>query len=118
MADENPDSILDSTKKNLGLDASYTVFDPSIITYINSVFSTLQQIGVGPLEGFAIEDKTAVWTDFVDDKTLNGVKSYMYLRVRLLFDPPQTSHANAAMEQMAKEAEWRLNVHAESPAKG
>jgi hypothetical protein len=105
------DSILTSTKKILGIDEDYTVFDVDITMHINSVLSTLNQLGIGPVEGFEIFDKTATWDQFLDDyKTLNAVKSYMYLRVRLLFDPPTTSYMITAMEKQILEQEWRLNV--------
>lgn len=105
------DSILTSTKKVLGLEEGYTVFDPDILLHINSVFATLSQLGVGPPEGFAIEDKTALWSEFLgDDKRLNSVKTYVHLRVRLLFDPPSTSFAIESMREQLKEIEWRLNV--------
>ncbi|SRR6266540_646183 len=108
------DSILTSTKKILGIEASYTAFDLDIITHINSVFSTLTQLGVGPTVGFMIEDATPVWSDFLgSDIRLNAVKTYVYLRVRLLFDPPTTSYAIEAMQQQIKELEWRLNVQME-----
>lgn len=106
------DSILNSTKKALGLDAGYDAFDPDIIMHINSVFSTLQQLGVGPEDAFAIEDESSTWDSFIgSNKNINSVKSYMYLRVRLLFDPPATSFAIAAFEKQIKEVEWRLSVH-------
>lgn len=111
---DNSASILNSTKKALGLDPSYDVFDDTIIMHINSVFAKLQQLGVGPANGFEIEDEELVWTDYITDPRLNSAKSYMYLNVRLLFDPPATSHAESAMQSMSKEIEWRLNVHAES----
>lgn len=105
------DSILTSTKKVLGLEEAYTVFDPDILLHINSVFATLAQLGIGPPEGFAIEDKTALWSEFLgDDKRLNSVKTYVYLRVRLLFDPPTTSYMIESMNAQLKELEWRLNV--------
>ena len=105
------DSILDSTKKNLGIAPTDTTFDVDIIMHINSVFSTLEQLGVGPAGGFAIVDDTAVWSDFLGtDHRLNQVKTYMYLRVRLIFDPPQSSYAVTAMQEQIKEHEWRLNV--------
>lgn len=111
---EVKDSILDTTKKILGLDATYTAFDLDIITHINSVFFTLQQLGVGPDKGYLILDNTPVWSEYMDDDTdLNAVKSYMYMRVRLLFDPPATSFAIEAMVKQATELEWRLNVHSE-----
>lgn len=108
-------SILNSTKKALGVIVEDTFFDSIIIMHINSVFATLQQLGVGPVEGFMIANADDTWENFVTKTTLNSVKSYMYLKVRLLFDPPSTSHATSAMENMAKEYEWRLNVHVESP---
>jgi hypothetical protein len=107
-------SILNSTKKILGIAEDYTVFDLDIITHINTAFSTLTQLGVGPPEGFMIEDATAVWDDFiVNDLQYNSVKSYVFLRVRQLFDPPSTSYLISAVDQQIKELEWRLNVHRE-----
>lgn len=109
------DSILVSTKKILGLDASYTAFDVDIIMHINSVFGTLNQLGIGPVNGFMIEDDTALWSTFIgSDLNLNAVKTYVYLRVRLLFDPPATSFHITAMENQIKELEWRLNVYRET----
>lgn len=109
------DSILDGTKKILGIDASYTAFDVDIIAHINSVFSTLSQLGVGPVEGFMIEDNVPQWGDFLGgDPNLNAVKTYMYLRVRLLFDPPATSFHTAAIQEQIKELEWRLTTHREA----
>lgn len=91
-------------------------FDPAIITHINSVFSTLSQLGVGPSEGFSIDPSVqSKWSDFVgDDKTLLMVQSYMIAKVRLLFDPPQNSFGISALEKMCSEYEWRLNVQAEN----
>jgi hypothetical protein len=109
-------SILKSTKKILGLADDYTVFDLDIITHINSAFSTLTQLGVGPAAGFAIEDETAEWAafgDFVTDTQLNSVKTYVYLKVREIFDPPQTSYLSAAMRKQIEELEYRLTVHRE-----
>ena len=105
-------SILDSVKKTLGLAADYTAFDTDIILYINSVFSTLTQIGVGPEDGYSISSSSSTWDAFVGtDKNLNSVKSYVCLKVRLLFDPPTTSFAITAIEEMIKEAEWRIYVY-------
>lgn len=105
------DSILTSTKKILGIDENYIVFDLDIVTHINSVFTTLSQLGVGPIGGFYIEDATAIWDDYVTpEMNLNSVKTYMYLKVRLLFDPPATSFHIAALEKQILEYEWRLNV--------
>lgn len=107
-------SILTSTKKVLGIAEDYTVFDLDIITHINTAFSTLTQLGVGPIEGFMINDAEALWTDFIsDDFQYNSVKSYVFLRVRQLFDPPQTSYLISAVDTQIKELEWRLNVHRE-----
>lgn len=108
------ESILKSTKKILGLADDYTVFDLDVITHINSVFSTLTQLGVGPPEGYMIEDDKDKWEDFItDDPTYNSIKSYMYLRVRMLFDPPTTSYTISAMERQITELEWRLNQNRE-----
>lgn len=109
------DSILTSTKKMLGLEDDYTAFDLDIILHINSALATLTQLGVGPTEGFFIEDKEALWVDLLGtDPRLNSVKQYVFLRVRLVFDPPQTSYAVEAMKEQIREHEWRLNVHMES----
>ena len=107
-------SILISTKKVLGIAEDYTAFDLDIITHINTAFSTLTQLGVGPAEGFMIEDAEPEWVDFyADDLQYNAVKSYVFLRVRYLFDPPQTSYLISATERQIQELEWRLNVHRE-----
>ena len=104
------DSILNSIKKLLGIDESYKHFDSDIIIHINSVFSVLTQLGVGPSEGFAIEDEFSIW----DDKPKqNAVKSYMYLKVRLLFDPPTSSSVTESINRMISEFEWRLNVESD-----
>ena len=107
-------SILISTKKVLGIPEDYTVFDLDVITHINTAFSTLTQLGVGPINGFIIEDEAAVWADFIgNDLQYNSVKSYVFLRVRQLFDPPATSYLIAAFDKQIQELEWRLNVHRE-----
>lgn len=107
-------SILTSTKKILGIEDEYTAYDVDILMHINSVFSILNQLGIGPTDGFAIEDKVATWDTFLgDDPRLNSVKTYVYLRVRLLFDPPTTSYLIDAMKQQIQELEWRLNVQRE-----
>lgn len=104
-------SILTSIKKMLGVAEDYTEFDEDIITHINSVFMNLTQLGVGPEEGFMIEDDTAVWEDFIDDSIkLQAVKTYMYLKVKLLFDPPLSSSVTESFTRMIAELEWRLNV--------
>lgn len=109
------DSILDSVKKVLGLSPDYDVFDVDIIMHINSVFSTLHDLGIGPDDGFEIEDDVAGWSSFLgDDKVLNRVKTYVTLKVRMLFDPPSTAHLTAAYEKQIAELEWRLNAYRES----
>jgi hypothetical protein len=110
-------SILTSTKKILGIAADYTVFDLDIITHINTAFSTLTQLGIGPVAGFMIEDESAEWSDFLgDDLQLNSVKTYVFLKTRMLFDPPQTSYLISAMNAQIEELEWRLNTHREETA--
>lgn len=108
------DSILTSIKKLLGITADYTHFDPDIIMHINSAFSVLTQLGVGPPEGFRIEDDMKTWTDFIEDTTkLESIKTYIYLKVSLWFDPPTSSAILSAKERQISELEWRLNVAAE-----
>lgn len=109
------ESILTSIKKLLGITEEYEHFDEDIIMHINSVFMILTQLGVGPPEGFRIEDKTATWNKFIsDDVRFDSVKSYMHLKVKLLFDPPLSSAAIESMNRMINEFEWRINVAAES----
>ena len=104
-------SILTSIKKMLGIAEDYTEFDEDIITHINSVFLNLTQLGVGPEEGFMIEGDTAVWEDFINDSIqLQAVKTYVYLKVKLLFDPPLSSSVTESINRMIAELEWRLNV--------
>ena len=111
------DSILNSVKKLLGLDPSYTEFDQDIILHINSVFSVLQQLGVGPAEGFSITDNTTGWSSFTDNnKEIQNVVSYMYISVRLLFDPPTNSTILKSYQDLQKEYEWRLNVAVDTGA--
>ena len=109
------ESILTSIKKLLGVPEDYEHFDQDIIMHINSVFMILNQLGVGPTEGFTITDKTAVWSDFIsDNKKFESVKTYMYMKVRLLFDPPLSSAVMECINKVISEMEWRLNVAAES----
>jgi hypothetical protein len=111
-------SILKSTKKVLGIDPSYTAFDQDILTHINATFSTLQQLGFGSIaEAFYVEDDVPVWTDFeADPMIVNHIRTYVYLKVRLLFDPPATSFVLAAMERQAEELEFRLSLARENVA--
>ncbi len=110
------ESILTSVKDALGVPEKYTQFDKQIIMHINSVFTTLTQLGVGPSTGFFIEDDSAEWTDFISDLTkLHAVKTYIYLKVRLVFDPSSLGSATlASYERQIQELEWRLNVIAET----
>jgi hypothetical protein len=103
------DSILNKTKKALMIPEDYDVFDETIILHINTVFSDLNQMGVGPLEGYFIEDAVATWDAFLnDDLRLNNIKTYMFLRVRALFDPPTTSYSIQAMERQIEQFEYRI----------
>lgn len=112
MADS--ESILDSVKKAIGLEADYEAFDPDVIMLINSAFSTLNQLGLGP-DNFTIEDSAATWVDFIGDtNNVASVKTYVAISVRLIFDPPATSFVITAFETRLKELEWRLNVHVDS----
>lgn len=108
-------SILNSIKGVLGIDPTYTAFDMDVLIHINSAFSTLNQLGVGPVDGFSIADNAATWDAFLgDDPRLNSVISYVYLKVRLVFDPPGTSFLLAAFKEQIQEFEWRLNVQREA----
>lgn len=105
------DSILTSVKKMLGITEDYEHFDADLIMHINSVFMILTQLGVGPSEGFSIEGESDTWDDFISTgSNLEAVKSYVYLKVKLLFDPPLSSAVMESMNRMISELEWRLNV--------
>lgn len=108
-------SILDNTKQILGIAADYLAFDINIIMHINGTFFTLKQLGIGPTNGYVITDATATWDAFIsDDFTMQAVvKSYVYLRVRLIFDPPTTSYLIKAVEDQIQQLEWRMNVQRE-----
>lgn len=109
------ESILTSIKKLLGISKEYEHFDNDLIMHINSVFLILTQLGVGPKSGFIIEDDSAQWTDFIEDPTkLQAVKSYIFLKVKLLFDPPLSSSVLEANNRMLSELEWRLNFEIET----
>lgn len=109
------DSILNSTKKILGVSEDYTVFDLDITTHINAAFSILHQLGI-PADGFFIEDETDTWSSIPDviPSQLHLIKTYVYLKVRYLFDPPTTSFLLTATDNQIKEYEWRLNVSREN----
>lgn len=102
------ESILTSIKKLLGITEDYTHFDTDVIMHINSVFMILMQLGIGPAEGFSITGDSEVWSDFLSDATwFESVKSYVYLKVKLIFDPPQSGTLLNAMEKQVSEFEWR-----------
>lgn len=102
------ESILTSIKKLLGITSDYEHFDADIIMHINSVFMVLMQLGIGPADGFSITDDSAVWSDFLSDATwLEMVKSYVYLKVKLIFDPPQSGTVLGSIEKIISEFEWR-----------
>lgn len=112
-------SILTSIKKLLGLAEDYTAFDTDIIIHINTALMVLHQLGVGPEEGFQIKSKKDKWDDFIDeDDNLEAVKTYIYLKTKMVFDPPQHGPTEDALKESIKEYEWRLNVQAENNEKG
>lgn len=113
---EITESILTSIKKLLGIDAGYEHFDPDLIMHINSVFSILTQLGVGPPNGFSITGDSEKWNDFIakEPNNFSLVKSYMHLKVKLLFDPPLGSAVIESINKQISEFEWRLNIAAES----
>lgn len=111
VENENNDSILNTIKKLLGINPENTDFDMDIIIHINSVFSTLRQLGIGNENGYKITNSQNLWNEFIDDnKYLEEVKSYMYLKVRLLFDPPQNSFLVDSFKKSIDEYEWRFTV--------
>ena len=108
------DSILNSIKKMLGITEEYDAFDAILVMHINSIFMSLNQLGVGPSEGFSIIDETDKWSDFIkEDPRLESIKSYVYLKVKLLFDPPMNSALIDSVNLPISELEWRINVTAE-----
>lgn len=104
------DSILVSIRQMLGPSGTYDVFDPQLINYINTAFGRLYQLGIGPAEPFSITDDQAKWSDFVESGSIEELKTYVYLKVRFLFDPPQNSSVLTAYNEQAKELEWELNA--------
>lgn len=109
-------SILQSIKKLLGIPEDYDHFDSDIIIHINSAFSVLAQLGVGSEDGFSINDETAKWDEFIPDENqlLQNVKTYVYLKVRIVFDPPLSSAVLECLKEQIKELEWRLQVASEN----
>ena len=109
------ESILNSIKKLLGIAEDYDHFDSEIIMHINSVFATLTQLGVGPEDGFSINDESEKWEDFLpEERMLHSVKSYMFMKVKLMFDPPLSSAVIECTKEQIKELEWRLQVAVDS----
>lgn len=111
-----PQSILDSVKKIISIPPTDTSFDIDVILQINSVFATLNQLGVGPANGYEIEDNTATWDAFFSGATLNNIKTYVCLKVRMYFDPPQNSFVIEAMNKQLLELEVRINTQREGTA--
>ncbi len=108
------DSILTSVKKQLGITEEYEQFDADLIMHINSVFMILTQMGIGPAEGFAIYDNASLWEDYISNETtMQILKSYMALKVQMVFDPPMTSSVMESKKRMLEEFEWRLFYQAE-----
>ena len=113
MADMNG-SILDSIKKNLGIVPEYTAFDDQIILDINAAFSTLHQLGFGPDEGFEITGIDEFWSDIIEEPRFNFIKSYVCMKVRVMFDPPTSSYALDALNKQIAEYEWRIKSQIET----
>ena len=111
------DSILTSVKKIIGISEEDESFDTDLIMHINSVLMILNQLGVGPEDGFSITDKSAVWTDVIgDNKLIEAVKTFVGLKVRLIFDPPTSSAVLDSINKTISELEWRINVMVENKA--
>lgn len=109
------DSILSSIKLLLGAAEADTHFDEPIIMHINSQLSILNQLGVGPPKGFRISGKESTWGEFIgDDLRLADVVQFVYIQVKLVFDPPASSAVIASLERTASELQWRLQVAAET----
>lgn len=111
---EIENSILNSIKKLLGIAPEYTQFDTDLIMHINSVFMVLNQLGVGPSKGFRISSSKEKWDSYItDNDNLDAIKTYIHLKVKVVFDPPLNSTVMEAHKQMISELEWRLNVQVE-----
>ena len=109
------ESILTSIKKSVNLEEDCVDYDTDIIMHINTVFSNLTMLGVGPSSGFRITDNKSKWSDFLgEDIRLENVKTYTSLRVRLIFDPPSSSAVIEAMKREIDKLEWLINVTAET----
>lgn len=116
MAKTQIESILNSVKKALGIEAEYDHFDPELIMFINSAFGVCYQLGVGPTDKpFIIEDAKATWDEFIQGDQIETIKTYIFAKVKLIFDPPTSSSVLQAYQELIKEFEWRSNVDAETP---
>lgn len=109
MSDPDENSILYSMRKMCVADPEDDSFDVDLITHINTVFFALYQLGVGPAQPFKISGLDSTWDEFIVRSDIEAVKSYMYLRLRILFDPPTTATMYDAIDKQTKELEWRLN---------
>lgn len=113
------ESILTSIKKLLGIEEDYEQFDPDIIMHINTVFALLKRMGVGPSKGFSIQDADSTWDEFMGkdpNGILESVKTYIYLKVKMIFDPPTGSAITEAIKENIKELEWSLNFEVDAMA--
>lgn len=111
---EIDESILLTVKKLIGVPQDYNVFDVDLITHINTTFDALNQMGLGPDEGFSISDESTTWSEYTTyGKEFNMVRSYMALKVRTLFDPPSNASLFTVFDGQLKEYEWRLLIFAD-----
>lgn len=113
------DSILDSVKKMLGYEPEYTEFDQEILMHINAAMFTLRQLGVGPQDGYTVSSSDQTYADFLGEgaKTIPQVRTYLYYKVKLAWDPPQSASVLEVLKTEIAEAEWRLNVQVDPPEK-
>lgn len=108
------ESILLTIKQMLGIPSEYSVFDEELVVYINTVIAALRQLGVGPENGFAITGENESWEDYIGDTSMyENVKAYIYLKVRMMFDPPSSSFVLEAFKNQAAEIEWRIYIQAD-----
>ena len=110
------ESILDTVKKLLGIQPDYTNFDEDIMVHINTAFASLNQLGVGPADGFYVENDATIWDDYITSCNLTMIKSYIYLKVRILFDPPTSSVLMDSMNRSIAELEWRIYLEGDREA--
>lgn len=113
MTEPSSENILATVKKNCGIDPSYDAFDLDIMTHINGVFAQLNQLGVGPTNSFSVQTGDETWDEYYTDPRYDLVRTYMYAKVRYIFDPP-TGSLQTALKEIIDEYEWRLYMLAES----